>query len=548
MGGVLDRSSFASSSVAGAEIVIGLVAPVGTDAEFVQRTLRERLDHFGYSLECVRVSELIKEFHGLQTKLVEKPFYDRVVSYMDAGNQLRRNHQRGDVLALAAIGEVQRRRSKRTTDTGGPSAKTAYLVRSFKHPDEVHTFREVYGRGFFLIGVSSSKQARTEAMIQHHGIDSEQAEALLRRDENEPDGQGQQTRDAFHLADAFCALGEHEEGNTAQLWRLLDLLFGQPFITPTRDEYSMFLAYAASVRSADLSRQVGAVVVSHEGEILATGANDVPAPQGGTYWSEGYVDWPRVVPEGDHRDWVRGYDSNRKRRDEIAEEVATKLRSSERARIAKAVSSLVDARPDMEQALREAVQALAEAPSQETKALEELADTKLMDLTEFGRAVHAEMDALMACTRVGATARGGRLFCTTFPCHNCTKHIVAAGIREVVYIEPYPKSLAEELYPDAVKSEGASIMPPQSPRAITPTVDDGRVTFRPFAGVGPRKYLELFSLTLSTGRAVDRKAAASKSWSRSTTTLRLSMVPTSYLDREEAAFKILRDSTRGERT
>ncbi|MDN3612645.1 hypothetical protein QWZ16_23945 [Vibrio ostreicida] len=26
-----------------------------------------------------------------------------------------------------------------------------------------------------------------------------------------------------------------------------------------------------------------------------------------------------------------------------------------------------------------------------------------------------------------------------FPCHNCAKHIVASGIKRVVYVEPYPK-------------------------------------------------------------------------------------------------------------
>ena len=38
----------------------------------------------------------------------------------------------------------------------------------------------------------------------------------------------------------------------------------------------MFLAFTSSFRSGDLSRQVGAVVSSKEGEIIATGCNDVP--------------------------------------------------------------------------------------------------------------------------------------------------------------------------------------------------------------------------------------------------------------------------------
>jgi len=75
----------------------------------------------------------------------------------------------------------------------------------------------------------------------------------------------------------------HDPAWKEQLWRILDLLFANPHVTPTLDEYGMFLAYAASLRSGDLSRQVGAVVVSHEGNVLATGANDVPKNGGGLY-------------------------------------------------------------------------------------------------------------------------------------------------------------------------------------------------------------------------------------------------------------------------
>jgi len=32
-------------------------------------------------------------------------------------------------------------------------------------------------------------------------------------------------------------------------------MFGNPFITPTFDEFARFMAFAASFRSADLSRQ-----------------------------------------------------------------------------------------------------------------------------------------------------------------------------------------------------------------------------------------------------------------------------------------------------
>lgn len=543
----LDRSGFASSSRVGAEIVFGIVAPVGTDVDFVAKTMRERLEHFNYTLEEIRVSSLIREFTGLRTTLVEQPFYERVTSYMDGGNELRARHNRGDVLALSAIGSIRQLRAKRNPDNEGPAPRTAYFLRSLKHPDEVQTLREVYGRGFFLVGVSSPRETRLKVLTEHRDIHQEKAENLLKRDESEQAGHGQQTREAFHLADAFVALGNDDSENREQLWRLLDILFGQPFITPTKDEYAMFLAYAASVRSADLSRQVGAVITTDDGEVLSTGANDVPAPQGGSYWSNRYIDWPKGKPNDDHRDWVLGYDSNRKRRNEIAEEVGTRVRKSERTRIVAELKRhlATSADPEREALLATLTQAVT-APDTEADAVELLADTKLMDLTEFGRAVHAEMDALMACTRVGARAKGARLFCTTFPCHNCTKHIVSAGIREVVYIEPYPKSLAEELYPEAVESQSAraSSAPPQ-PDHSRQEATSLRVVFRPFTGVGPRKYLDLFSLTLSTGRALSRKDAAPNRWSRNATSLRASMVPTSYLEREEAAFKLLNISTDG---
>lgn len=386
----IDRSCFASSSIAGAEIVFGIVAPVGTDVDFVEKTMRERLEHFSYTLETIRVSSLIKKFTGLQTNLVEQPLYDRVMSYMDGGNELRHRHDRGDVLALSAIGRIQQLRRDRNPDNEGPAPRTAFFLRSLKHPDEVQTLREVYGRGFFLIGVSSPRETRLEVLVGRRDIQPEKAEALLNRDESEQAGHGQQTREAFHLADAFVALGTNERENCEQLWRLLDILFGQPFITPTKEEYAMFLAYAASVRSADLSRQVGAVITTQDGEVLSTGANDVPAPHGGSYWSNSYVDWPKFKPNDDHRDWVLGYDSNRKRRNEIAEEVGTTIRESERARIVAELERLLPTSglPDPQALLETLIHAVT-APDAEADAVELLAKTKLMDLTEFGRAVHA---------------------------------------------------------------------------------------------------------------------------------------------------------------
>jgi deoxycytidylate deaminase len=69
------------------------------------------------------------------------------------------------------------------------------------------------------------------------------------------------------------------------LCRFLDLIFGKPYATPTFDEFAMFMAFASALRSADLSRQVEAII-AHDNEILSTGAKDTPWFSGGLYWPQ----------------------------------------------------------------------------------------------------------------------------------------------------------------------------------------------------------------------------------------------------------------------
>lgn len=127
-----------------------------------------------------------------------------------------------------------------------------------------------------------------------------------------------------------------------------------------------------------------------------------------------------------------------------------------------------------------------------------LKKSQIMDTLEYGRAVHAEMSALAAALRLGLSVKHANFYCTTFPCHNCAKHIVAAGIEHVIYLEPYAKSYAGDLYPDAIR------------------VDSGRdseekVSFRQFIGITPLRYRSLFAKE----RLKDEKGNV-RQWSPST--------------------------------
>ncbi|HZK54198.1 MAG TPA: dCMP deaminase family protein [Desulfosporosinus sp.] len=61
---------------------------------------------------------------------------------------------------------------------------------------------------------------------------------------------------------------------------------------------------------------------------------------------------------------------------------------------------------------------------------------------EICRAVHAEQNALIQAAKHGVAIAGAELYTTLQPCVQCTKMIINAGIRRVVYAQSYPDQLA----------------------------------------------------------------------------------------------------------
>jgi deoxycytidylate deaminase len=107
-------------------------------------------------------------------------------------------------------------------------------------------------------------------------------------------------RETFHLADVFID-GLLKREMDDKLTRFIQAFFGRTDIAPSKDEYGMYAAKSASLRSSDLSRQVGAAIFSDDGELITQGCNEVPKSMGGTYWD---------LEEPDFRDVRLGYDPN----------------------------------------------------------------------------------------------------------------------------------------------------------------------------------------------------------------------------------------------
>jgi deoxycytidylate deaminase len=451
----------------GNELGIGMVGALGTDLEMVQGLIERALNEVGYQSKSVRLSQLMKEIPGFDYKseCSSEQFDVQVEALMDTGNEIRAVLG-GDAIAKLAVMKIRDIRDEAhgktsNRDSSKPLPRTAYLLRSLKHPDEVAFLREIYGDSFFLFSAYCPKKQRTVNLAHkirksHHKHRQDEFEPdairLLQKDEEESDNKmGQHVRKTFWKGDAFINASSKDDAEH-DIVRVIKLWFGHPYITPTRDEFSMFCARASAFRSASMGRQVGAAISDPEGAVLATGTNEIPKSGGGHYW-EG--------DEPDGRDHKRQHDSSDTMRRELLEDALSRLQESgwrppvelEGAGFSKLATELL-MNPKMEAA-------------------------EFQSLTEYQRPVHAEMSAITDAARRGVQLKGMTLYCTAFPCHGCARHIVSSGIRRVVYIEPYAKSLVKTLYDDSI--------------AVDEWCESElRVRFEPFIGVAPRRYLDLF--------------------------------------------------------
>jgi len=485
----MPRSDEASGvAVAGSELFIGLVAPVGTDHNLLTEILEDTLKSLGYETIVIRLAALLHSFPRYK-KLPQEPIDKYISLHQKAGNEFRELTQRPDALAVLGIGAIREARKKRNGDPRQIIPNCAYIIRSLKTPEEVKTLRAVYGNAFILIGSSAPYEIRRRYLanviaISHHSFQYEQflpvAEELMLRDQEEIGKTfGQNLRNSYHLADIFVDASETKLLRDS-VERGIELLFGNTFHTPSKDEYGMFLATGAALRSAELGRQVGAVIANDEGAVIALGTNEVPKVGGGQYWAG---------DDPDYREFVMREDSNDKHKKGLLVDLLSRLSedkwlSEDKLKID--ANELASLALDPER-----------SPS--------ISEAQLKYLIEFMRAVHGEMAALTDAARRGVSTEGTTMYVTTFPCHLCAPHIVAAGIKRVVYLEPYAKSLAVQLYPDSVSVDRSERKEPQIP-------------FEPFIGIAPRKYIDLFTMLQrkKNGRVLEfQKANAKQRYSSS---------------------------------
>lgn len=493
------------------ELVIGLVGPLKCGLERVEGVLDSQLREMGYRTRPIKVSELFKTIGGAFAALPSRESEElaadeRYRYYMDAGDALRSILKRNDAALypvfqrIADLRESLRPSSEAEADAGLLTGY-AWIINSLKTPEEVLLLRRVYGPRFICIAAHAPREMRLASLSEtisesrHRSkIEGSKAlaEELIFRDERgvETNPYGQNVANAFPLADMLI----DSTGTPliqGSLERLLEIEFSHPYLTPTRDEYGMYMAWGASLRSASLGRQVGAAIARADGDIIALGTNEAPRAGGGQYW-------PGDNPDG--RDYQNGTGvdtGSRLRRTLLGNTLEVLLGAgwtpptSERAEGRRQANTADEDR--RRQTASHELQRLLD-----TNADEEVRNLRrsllIQDLMEFFPEVHAEMAALADAARRGVAVGDSTMFCTTFPCHECARVIVAAGIGRVVFLEPYAKSLVQDLYRDAIVVD---------PGRHTATHGE-KVWFETFVGVAPRRFSDFFQASVARKDAQDR--------------------------------------------
>ena len=446
-GNILDRVDGRRSD----EIIAAFCGAVGCNLSDVIRNIKQQFEDYGYVVEHIKISDIIKQ-HFQENPLPESHATEDLASLtgvkrysvlQDLGNYLREKHGTR-VLAALAMSRIAAHRNIQTKNETIKAPKTVYIIDQLKHHHEVELFRLVYEELFYLLGVFSPQRVRFNHLTKIEQMSGSDALSLIERDRNESAStHGQKLEKTIQLSDYFICNGQDNSSNLFEpAQRFLGLVHGKNGITPTRDESGMYAAYSASLKSACLSRQVGAAIANKDGNIISIGWNDVPRSGGGLYTSDSTND-QRCFHH-------RGFCYNDFHKDRLISSIVD------------IVGAQLSVTPEIKIKLAELIQT----------------ETRAGSIIEYSRAIHAEMEAILGLARSqGGTTESATLYTTTFPCHNCARHIIAAGIKRVVYIEPYEKSLALDLHDDAI------------------TLEEGRsdmTLFENFSGVSPVRYASFF--------------------------------------------------------
>jgi len=425
-------------------IILGFTGPLGSGATFISKGIEE---FFGDGFKYYCLSEFIVQ--ELRTRGNTNP---KIQDKQDVGNELREKHGPA-VLAFELM--------KRLSEEGG--GKRGSVIDGIKNAAEVRALRQ--WPNFYLFSIQADKENRRTRCLKMNKFDSpEEFDFADKRDQYEQFEHGQQVTRCDYMADIVVVnnvdIPDHDHTSKREFIRKIhdhyidlalesqkteeQVLSGRR--APELDEVCMTMAYSISKRSSCIKRQVGAVIVELDRatENDNHSVNEIPF-----IVSNGFNEVPLGLKK-----CIYNADFQMCYRDHLQEEHAREIKfcpnCGEKVRF-ELKCSCGEIHNEYKKWCRKCNRELNPPPR--CSCTKDIFSTyvpggkdspgKLLDMC---RALHAEEMALLQLAKISrVTNENLILYCTTQPCNLCANKIVAAGIKNVVYAEPYSMKDAEDI-------------------------------------------------------------------------------------------------------
>ncbi|WP_160288812.1 anti-phage dCTP deaminase [Pseudomonas knackmussii] len=292
--------------------------------------------------------------------------------------------------------------------------RTFVVIDAIRNPYEAKYFRERYS-AFYLVSINAPDEDRKSYLQNVHKFSVDEFDQLEKRESGDTvigdkDFISQNVQRCIEISDIHIFNPRNELDNSnilkSQLAWYLALMLHPGLTTPTALERVMQIAYTAKSNSGCISRQVGAVVTDQNFSIKSVGWNDV---------AKGQIpcnlrSLPGLLNDFDPITYSEYERNNRDFRNAATQQLI-KLKDKDGTK-GKNLSYCF-------------------------KDLKNSIDNKGNQV--HTRSLHAEENAFLQLAKYGSSAiEGGKLFTTASPCELCAKKAYQLGVKEIVFIDPYP--------------------------------------------------------------------------------------------------------------
>lgn len=402
--------------------ILGFTGAIGSGCSFLSKRFSGIHDYIYVSL-----SKPIKD-EILRLKLTETAKLKQEI-----GNNLRKLNG-DDYLIKMALNHVNEEM---------PKAKyKGVVVDGIRNSGEIDALR--HWPHFYLFSVHAETSMRKKRLVRSHVCaDDQEFNELDARDQQENVPYGQQVKKCNYLSD--IVLLNDEQFSPDEPIKIKSFINSNIFSkyvvyiesisknekqlehSPSIEESLMTIAYVSSKQSHCLKRKVGAVIATKNGEVITTGYNDVPTGLTPCL-QDSELQWcARDIAQQDIGQQFKNCPS-------CGSEIKIDTTC---ASCSQRITSFLKKCPNCSD--DPCIKVIC--PKCNIDIFNQFLSgrsPRTGRLLDICRSLHAEENAILNLCRNGNSAgKDSVLYTTTFPCNLCANKIIAAGVKKIVYAEPY---------------------------------------------------------------------------------------------------------------